>query len=1519
MKIYLFLTDRIEKFSLPKDIAGSFSFDVSKDEESKLINIEARGNKWFLYSTEEVKLINDDGIIGEIEIIPNKYYYIIRSGIKYLIYISDLSKENINVYTYGEDLDLSLGNSDSTLYYNSNLIAGLVAKIHVTNGLVLLEKLVDAPIYVNNKILNDSAMYIENNTSINLAALKILFLKNYFIVIAPRTDYSINEEISHAKRIKLEVPGKEAEVPIKDRKLYNKKDYFLKSPRLRRIHEEKKIKLSQYPGNDAEKTLPLILTIGPMFTMGAVSAITVLTTVQKIKTGQTTWAQSGTALITSGAMLISMLLWPLVTNFYNKHINKKNKKKLNEKYNAYLKEKEEELELEAKLQTEILNENLFRAKECQNIILDKTMYFWNKRVDQQDLLEARIGIGNVPLEVKVEYPEDDFSMDNRELKKKADELVAKYKYIKNVPMPYSFYKNICTAIMGKRETKLNFINNILTQFLAYYSYEDLKIVVFTNKANETYFDYIKYLNHNFDNEKDFRFFATTPETIKNVSEYLSAMARYREANYKDTPTNELKPYYFIIIDDYDAVKRFSFIKEITESDYNLGFSIVILEDSISKLPSKCNNFISLGEKVSDLLTNSYGNQEKVSFVDEIDSTIDMMALARHISNIPIEFETGSHGLPEVINFLEMEAVGKVEQLNVLNRWNQNDSTQSLRAEIGIDENQDLIYLDLHEKYHGPHGLIAGMTGSGKSEFIITYILSMAINYSPDDVSFILIDYKGGGLAYAFEDKAAGRVLPHLAGTITNLDKAEMDRTLVSIESELKRRQGLFNKARELLGESTIDIYKYQRFYKEGRVEEPIPHLFIICDEFAELKAQQPDFMDSLISTARIGRSLGVHLILATQKPSGVVNDQIWSNTKFRVCLKVQDAQDSKEMLKKPDAASLKETGRFYLQVGYDEYFVLGQSAWGGAKYFPSEKIVKEVDKSINFINDDCEFIKSLQASGNNVSVEAQGEQLAAVLNYVIQISNKVNKKARRLWLENIPDVIIEEEVEKKYGYHPLPYKVEAVIGEYDAPELQKQGLVTFNLLERGNTIVYGNDSVEREMFLNAVIYSTSKNYSPEEINFYMLDFGSESLKIYENLPHFSGYATFSEENRIYNLFTILSDEIAKRKKILAPYGGEYERYIKISKEKMPLLVVMINNFDTLKDSFDTLIYNILPEATRDSYRYGIIYILTGTGTNSVRMNIAQNFKNYYAFKLKDKYDYQTVFSKKKDIMPRDIIGRGILLDEDLHEFQVAYSSLPEEEDEYIRNYVDNIKKKYNKYHTYLPLPTLPDKLRLDDVLSFVNDLNDVPVGISKNTVTIQSDDLISNLGLLISANNFDITIPFVNSLLSLIKNIKNINVIILDPKKVLNITKEDYTNYYNDNFEMVVDSIKNYIDNLIKKESQQKGLLIINGADELVKKLKNDTTKLEDVTNLLKEYEKFGTLIIETNNKYKNVVNNKWVKNVITQGSGIWIGNGISNQSAIMCNTNRTMALKIKDDMGYIIVDNNPELCKLLDFYSDEE
>ncbi len=167
-------------------------------------------------------------------------------------------------------------------------------------------------------------------------------------------------------------------------------------------------------------------------------------------------------------------------------------------------------------------------------------------------------------------------------------------------------------------------------------------------------------------------------------------------------------------------------------------------------------------------------------------------------------------------------------------------------------------------------------------------------------------------------------------------------------------------------------------------------MLIISDEFAELKDQQPDFMDELISTARIGRSLGVHLILSTQKPAGVVNDQIWSNSKFRICLKVQDKSDSMDMIKCADAAALKETGRFYLQVGYNELFALGQSAFSGAKYYPMEKRYKKIDERIEFIDSVGNVINSIDSANRKITIKAEGEEITSLVRYISKLAQEEN-------------------------------------------------------------------------------------------------------------------------------------------------------------------------------------------------------------------------------------------------------------------------------------------------------------------------------------------------------------------------------------------------------------------------------------------------------------------------------------------------------------------------------------------------
>ena len=273
---------------------------------------------------------------------------------------------------------------------------------------------------------------------------------------------------------------------------------------------------------------------------------------------------------------------------------------------------------------------------------------------------------------------------------------------------------------------------------------------------------------------------------------------------------------------------------------------------------------------------------------------------------------------------------------------------------------------------------------------------------------------------------------------------------------------MFNEAKNITNESTIDIYKYQKLYHEGELQQPISHLFIICDEFAELKQQQPEFMEELMSVSRIGRSLGVHLILATQKPSGIVNDQIRSNSKFGICLKVQNKSDSKDIIGKPDAAMLKKAGQFYINVGNDEYFAVGQSGYTGVQYIPSDTVKTEVDNSVEFISNTGKVLKKIEEKNKKENNKKLGDQLTNIVKYICELAERRGIKEKQLWLDSIPALIFTNELKEKYNIIYDEKNINPIIGEYDDPKNQKQGPVRIELLKEGNIIIFGSSDSGKE-------------------------------------------------------------------------------------------------------------------------------------------------------------------------------------------------------------------------------------------------------------------------------------------------------------------------------------------------------------------------------------------------------------------------------------------------------------------------
>ena len=292
-------------------------------------------------------------------------------------------------------------------------------------------------------------------------------------------------------------------------------------------------------------------------------------------------------------------------------------------------------------------------------------------------------------------------------------------------------------------------------------------------------------------------------------------------------------------------------------------------------------------------------------------------------------------------------------------------------------------------------------------------------------------------------------LPHITGTITNLDGKELKRSLMAIESELERRQKQFKEVSEQQKISNVDIYRYQSLYREGKIQYAMPHLVIISDEFAELKQQQPEFMDQLIRIARIGRSLGVHMILATQKPDGVVNEQIRSNIKFKICLKVQDKSDSQSMINRPDAAMLTTAGRFYFQVGVNEVFELGQSPWSGATYIESDQAVEQKDESVVVFRG----LERIVNRPHPIIVGEARKEIDVLIDYMEKICEEQKIKAKKLWKEQLPIPIYKQETDEEEDKTLI--SLEPVIGIYDDLRNQEHRVVTFPISKSGNVCLNG--------------------------------------------------------------------------------------------------------------------------------------------------------------------------------------------------------------------------------------------------------------------------------------------------------------------------------------------------------------------------------------------------------------------------------------------------------------------------------
>ena len=885
MQLSLMRNDTIYRVPLPAKVGGQVwvTLDASDREESRLVSVEGIGGEWVLKSTKRAWILEGSRRTREATLGPNRFYEVVvgATGEQVLLRCEPTTddRRRYTRFALPKSARLRIGRAaDCHIRFESGFISTHHADLVASGDSLAVEDLGSANgTFVNARRV--SRQTLRPGDVVSLFGLTIVAGSGFIAVNDPDGLVACDSRV--LSKLPAQQPTAREDLEVEEGSAAT---LFYRSPRFKRDIKTAEFTIDPPPQLTDLDEMPMLMVVGPALTMGVASLFMGIFAVVNVlgPNGSGNIMQAVPTLIMSLTMMTGMILWPILARRQERRKKAEREAKRQTKYRAYIDDMRTRIEAERRSQGDILTENVVTLDDCVRRVRGRERSLWERTTGHGDFLGFRLGMGVGDFDAEIKHAPRKFTLDDDDLQDIMLALAEEPKALPNVPVTMSLLEEPVLGVIGDRDQAVSLARGIATQLVALHGYDELKLVFVYDPSESETWEFTRWLPHAWNDERSARFVACSVEDLARLSAVLEPeLARREELKGEDDP-DALKPHYVVFALDKTLAGKSDLIGRILRQKSPRGFYVVALYDQLHLLPRECRSVIEVGSGATRIYDPEDTSGAFRAVRTDVGFEGDARELAVRLANTELDTMSAAFVLPDAVSFLELHGVGKVEHLNALSRWKESNPALSLEAAVGVGSNGEPLVLDVHEKRHGPHGLIAGMTGSGKSEFIMTYILSLAVTYAPDEVAFVLIDYKGGGMANAFAD------LPHVAGTVTNLDGAAVNRSLVSIQSELKRRQGIFNQAAVATGTSNIDIYKYQSLYREGVVREPLPHLLIISDEFAELKSQQPEFMSQLVSAARIGRSLGVHLILATQKPSGVVDDQIWSNSRFRVCLKVQE-------------------------------------------------------------------------------------------------------------------------------------------------------------------------------------------------------------------------------------------------------------------------------------------------------------------------------------------------------------------------------------------------------------------------------------------------------------------------------------------------------------------------------------------------------------------------------------------------------------------------------------------------------
>ena len=1150
---------------------------------------------------------------------------------------------------------------------------------------------------------------LKSGDEIDICDLRMICKENrlYFYNLHEKPEFKYQKETNH--------PGMATNI-VSTRKGY---PIYHRSPRIRESLPVDEVRLSHLP-NKPQKFSIRKANFLPLLSSGAMAGASI---------AMSTFSPAMLA------MRAAMMISPVGSLIGNS--NKKARKMLMveeeerfRKYADYIAGEKAHIRAIGEKQREITNQENPAPEICETILNKMSTSLWERTATDSDFLQVRMGAGYAPLCVEVKPPTDvnDFHMERDELEELTDRIIQETHLVDDVPARLDLLKYSSVGVIGNRRKVTDLLKNLLVSLSTLHFFRDVRIVGVFDPEEEEEWKSMRWLPHIWDDELQTRYLSFDPltaesfesATLSGEKDHVDSYAKFREkvnsilAERKDPDfqakwKNGMSPVPHYIFLFASRKKTECFLPMLSENDPAMGISTIFLYDEQYYLPNFCQYIVNVDDPYDDRTATAfykYRADEKMWFT--MDPPIPQRkfdVFCRQMSAIEAEDAAARGQIPSSLTFLQCMDVNRVRDLNVLERWKKNDSAVNITAPLGEGEGGKLFSLSLHR--HCSHGLVAGMTGSGKSELLISWLLSIACNYHPEDVSFVVIDYKGGSTAYALEK------LPHVCGIITDVGSG-IDRCMQSLEYELRRREDIFASV------GAKDIKEYIKGHHKGEFQEAVPRLLIVFDEFKELIKERPVVKKMVDSIAAKGSSLGVHLILATQSPADAVDEGTWNNTQYQICMKVQNAAASKVMIHEPDAAMITQAGRAYVRVGTSEKaetFALIQSAWSGAPYRENKE---QGALEVRYVTMDGSRIKTVEE--NHTRFVSDKKEIEAVVAYIAKTAQAAGiEKQPSPWKTELPDLFswkklpVEGSFDGEKWEMPEAPWLSVPVGIFDRPELQMQGVQYMDFLKEGNFGVFGSSQTGKTSLLRTIATSLCRMYSPRDIHLYII----ADMAGMEAFPQVGGVVGSGQEEKLGKLINMLISFLEERRKIFNQERVDsLKAYRELVSEEMPAVFVLIDRFSGILESNQDY-KDVFVRLFSEGPSKGIYFVYTGVNNTGVPYKLTANVSGAISFMQADRSEYSTLIGQVRDTRLPNRVGNALIkVNQELINFQKAMYEPGENDKERemaLKAEAESMTEAW-RGKPALKIPVLPESISVKSMADLSGSEQGIAVGLDTESI-----------------------------------------------------------------------------------------------------------------------------------------------------------------------------------------------------------